>query len=84
MNGKVAGLNKFVSRAMDKCLPFFKMPKKAFKWINECQKAIEELKTYLASLPLLSPSKPDKKLSLYLVVSLTVVITVLIQEEDCI
>ena len=28
--GKVAVLNKFVSRVTDKCLPFFKILKKAF------------------------------------------------------
>ena len=28
---KVAALNKFVSRAMDKCMPFFKVLKKAFQ-----------------------------------------------------
>ena len=36
MNGKVAALNKFISRTMDKCLPFFKMLKKAFEWTDEC------------------------------------------------
>ena len=36
---RVAALNKFVSKATDKCLPFFKVLKKAFEWTNECQKA---------------------------------------------
>ena len=36
LNGKVAALNKFISRTMDKCLPFFKMIKKAFEWTDEC------------------------------------------------
>ena len=72
LNGRLAAFNRFVSRAMDKCLPFFKMLKKAFKWTDECQKAFEKLKTYLAS-PLLSPSNPVEELSLYLVVSLTAV-----------
>ena len=30
MTGKVAALNGFVSRATDKCMPFFKVLKKAF------------------------------------------------------
>jgi len=34
--GRVAVLNKFVSKATNKCLPFFKVLKKAFKWTNEC------------------------------------------------
>lgn len=82
LNGRVAALNRFVSRAMDKCLPFFKLLKKAFEWTNECQKAFEELKKHLASLPLLSPSKPREELSLYLIVSPMVVSLALILEEE--
>ena len=37
LNGKVAAFKKFVSRATDKCLPFFRMLKKSFKWTAECQ-----------------------------------------------
>ena len=37
--GRVAALNRFVSKATDKCLPFFKVLKKAFEWTDECQKA---------------------------------------------
>ena len=37
LNGKVAALNRFVSRATDKCLPFFRTLKKSFKWTDECQ-----------------------------------------------
>ena len=33
---QVATLNKFVSKATNKCLPFFKVLKKAFEWTNEC------------------------------------------------
>ena len=31
LNGKVAALNKFVSKATDKCLPFFRVLKKSFE-----------------------------------------------------
>jgi len=31
LNGRVAALNSFLLRATDKCLPFFKTLKKAFK-----------------------------------------------------
>ena len=33
---KVAILNRFISRAMDKCLPFFCTLKKSFEWTTEC------------------------------------------------
>ena len=37
LNSKVAALKRFVSRAIDKCLPFFRTLKKSFKWMTECQ-----------------------------------------------
>ena len=33
--GRIATLNRFVSKATDKCLPFFKTLKQAFAWIDE-------------------------------------------------
>ena len=43
LTGRVAALNRFVSKAMDKCLPFFKTLKKAFVWTGECEAAFQEL-----------------------------------------
>ena len=57
LNGKIAVLNRFVLKAMDKCPPFFRTLIKSFEWTDECQKAFEELKKYLSSPPLLSLSK---------------------------
>ena len=36
LNGKIAAFTRFVLRAMDKCLPFFRTLKKSFEWIAEC------------------------------------------------
>ena len=49
LNGKIAALNKFVSRATDKCLPFFRTLKKSFKWTAKCQQAFDDLKAYFPS-----------------------------------
>ena len=65
LTGRVAALNRFVSKAIDKFLPFFKVLRKAFKWMDECQQAFEDLKTYLTSPSLLSPFKPGEELYLY-------------------
>ena len=78
---RIAALDKFVSRAMDKCLPFFKTLKKAFAWINECEATFQELKCYLSNPPLLSSSKGGENLYLYLAVSVTTVSAALICEE---
>ena len=82
LNGKVAALNRFVSRAMDKCLLFFRMLKKSFEWIAECQQAFKDLKAYLSSPLLLSSSQPREDLFLYLAVSAAAVNAALIREED--
>ena len=36
LNGKIAVLNRFMSRATDKCFPFFCTLKKSFEWTTEC------------------------------------------------
>ena len=82
LNSKVAALNKFMLRATDKCLPFFRTLKKSFELTTECQQAFEDLKAYLSSLPLLSPSKPREELFVYLAVSSAIVSAVLVKEED--
>ena len=82
LNGKVVVLNKFISRATNKCLPFFHTLKKSLEWTVECQQAFEDLKAHLASPPLLSPSKLGEELFLYLAVAPVAVNAALVREED--
>ena len=82
LNGKIAALNRFMSRATDKCLPFFHMLKKSFKWTAECRQAFEELKAYLSSPPLLNPLQLGEELFLYLAISSAAVSAALIREEE--
>ena len=79
--GRVAALNRFVSRATDQCLPFFKILRKAFEWSEECEKAFQELKTYLASSSLLFTPVLKEELLLYLAVSPSAVSSALVREE---
>ena len=79
---KIAALNRFISRATDKCMPFFKVLKKAFQWNDECKEALAKLKVYLMKPPLLSLSVIGEKLHLYLIVSNTAVSSALIREEE--
>ena len=78
---RVAALNRFVTKATDKCLPFFKVLRNTFEWTDECQWAFEDFKNYLTTTPLLSPSKPGQELYLYLTVSPYAVSLALIREE---
>ena len=51
LTGRIAALSRFVSRASDKCQPFFQILKKAFQWDARCEEAFAVLKTYLSSPP---------------------------------
>ena len=82
LNGKIAALNRFVSKATDKCLPFFRTLRKSFEWTNECQKAFKDMKKYLSSPPLLSPSKPGEDLYLYIAVLQAAVSAALVRKEE--
>ncbi|KAL0457708.1 UNVERIFIED_CONTAM: hypothetical protein Slati_0398000 [Sesamum latifolium] len=61
LTGRIATLSRFISKSAEKGLPFFKTLRKVknFEWTKECQQAFEDLKTYLAKLPLLV--KPGRK-----------------------
>ena len=37
LTGRIAALNRFVSKVTDKCLPFFKTLKQAFAWTDDCE-----------------------------------------------
>ena len=82
LNGKIALLNRFMSRATDKCLPFFCTLNKSFEWMVKCQQAFKNLKAYLSSPPLLNPLKLGEELFLYLATSLAAVSAALIREEN--
>ena len=81
LTGRVAALNRFVSKAIDKCLPFFKVLRKAFEWTDECQKAFQDLKDYLTMAPLLSLSVQGEELYLYLAMSPHAMSSVFIRGE---
>ena len=82
--GRVAALNKFISKAIDKCLPFFDSLKgnKRFLWDDNCEQAFRVFKEYLGKLPLLSKHVEGESLFLYLVVSEYAVSGALIREEE--
>ena len=76
-------MNRFISRSTDKCLPFYDTLKgnKKFEWSEECEKAFQQLKRYLATPPVLAKPVEGEPLFLYIAVSTTAVSGVLIREE---
>jgi hypothetical protein len=81
LTGRIAALNRFISRSTDKCLPFFKILKKAFVWDSKCEEAFGNLKEYLMNPPLLSRPVEGEVLYMYLAVSPSAVSSALVREE---
>jgi hypothetical protein len=82
--GGIAALNRFLSKAIERGLPFFKTLQGAgkFNWTPECQSAFDKLKRYLQSpLALVSPTR-GSELWLYLAASPVAVGTALVQETE--
>jgi len=63
LTGKITALNRFISQSIDKCLPFFKIVRKALTWSDECENTFGKLKEYLANPPLLSRPKEGESAS---------------------
>ncbi|KAL0366176.1 UNVERIFIED_CONTAM: Polyprotein P3 [Sesamum radiatum] len=55
---------------------------KEFKWTEECEQALDNLKQYLATPPLLANPKLEEVLFLYLVISEEAVSSVLVREQE--
>ncbi|KAL0451646.1 UNVERIFIED_CONTAM: hypothetical protein Slati_1142700 [Sesamum latifolium] len=84
LTGRIAALSRFISKSAEKSLPLFKTLRKAkiFEWGTPCQLAFEELKAYLARLPLLVKPSPGEALYLYLSAAPQAVSSVLIRKES--
>ncbi|CAL2253630.1 unnamed protein product [Prunus armeniaca] len=83
--GRVAALTCFISKATDRCGPFFKALKGGkhhITWTSECDRAFQDLKNYMSKAPLLSKPLPGEVLLLYLSVSSTAVSSVLIRKPE--
>nr|GEZ24754.1 reverse transcriptase domain-containing protein [Tanacetum cinerariifolium] len=71
LNGKLASLNRFLSKSAEKSLPLFQTLKKCikksdFRWNTEAEQAFQQLKQHLSNLHLLVTPKPQEELIMYL------------------
>ena len=82
LTGRIAALSCFVSRASDKCQPFFQVLRKAFHWDEKCEEAFTTLKTYLSSPPILVSPVEGELLTLYLAVSDFSTSAVLVRDKE--
>jgi hypothetical protein len=84
LTGMMAAVGRFISKLGEKGLPFFKLLKKAYKfvWDDEAQKAFEAFKESLTTPPIMTPPVPKETLLLYISATTNVVSTILIAERE--
>jgi hypothetical protein len=87
--GYMAALSRFISRLGEKGMPFYKLLKKVdkFQWTTEAQEALEALKKFLTTPPVLkpphraTPCQPAEHMVLYISCTTHVVCTALVVER---
>ena len=84
LTGRLASLNRFISRSVEKCLPFFKALKGTsnMQWGKEQAKAFEALKTYIENLAIMSSPSEKAELLLYIGTSGAAVSAALVEERS--
>ena len=80
--GRIVALSRFVSKANEKCQPFFQVLKNAFQWDAHYQEAFTALKTYLSSPPVLVSPSEGELITLYLAVSYFSTSAALVRERN--
>jgi ribonuclease HI len=84
LTGRLAALNRFISKSAKRSLPFLKTLRgtKDFIWGAKQAAAFESLKQHLSDLATLTSSDPSLPLLLYIAASHCVVSVALVQEQD--
>jgi hypothetical protein len=83
LTGSLDALSRFISRLAESVLPFFKLLRKSgpFSWTEEAERAFQELKQHLMSLPILVAPELGEPLYLYIAAATEVVSMVLVTER---
>ncbi|GJT42009.1 hypothetical protein Tco_0941874 [Tanacetum coccineum] len=86
LNGKLASLNRFLSKLAKKSLPFFKALKKCtkksdFQWTVEAEAAFKQMKKLIAELPTLIAPMEKEELIVYLAAACETVSAVLMTKK---
>ncbi|KAG7548011.1 Ribonuclease H domain [Arabidopsis suecica] len=83
LTGRIAALNRFISRSTDKYLPFYQLVRKDRKleWEDKCEQDFIQLKIYLTEPSILAKPEDGEPLYLYIAVSQTVISGVLVRKD---
>ncbi|GKB21262.1 reverse transcriptase domain-containing protein [Tanacetum coccineum] len=87
LNGKLASLNRFLSKSAEKSLPFFKTLKKCtkksdFQWTQEAEAAFKQMKKLIAELPTLTAPREHEELIIYLAAAKEAISAVLMTDRE--
>jgi hypothetical protein len=84
LTSMMAAIGRFISKLGEKGLPFFKLLKKADKFVrdDEAHKAFEALKESLMTPPVMTPPIPKETLLLCISSTTNIVSTVLVAEQE--
>ncbi|GJV47605.1 reverse transcriptase domain-containing protein [Tanacetum coccineum] len=87
LNGKLASLNRFLSKSAEKSLPFFKTLKKCtkksdFQWTPEAEEAFKQMKKLIAELPTLTAPRENEELIIYLAAAKEAISAVLMTDRE--
>ncbi|GJZ05840.1 reverse transcriptase domain-containing protein [Tanacetum coccineum] len=87
LNGKLASLNRFLSKSAEKSLPFFKTLKKCtkksdFQWTPEAEEAFRQMKKLIAELPTLTAPRENEELIIYLAAAKEAISAVLMTDRE--
>jgi hypothetical protein len=82
--GRIAALNRFMAKLVERSLPFFIVLKgsKNFQWGPEKQAAFDALKDHIQKLPTLASPQLDQPLILYVSATHTMVSRAIVQERE--
>ncbi|GJS75914.1 reverse transcriptase domain-containing protein [Tanacetum coccineum] len=88
LSGKLAALNRFLSRSAERSLPFFEMlknitkeNKEDYRWTKEAEHAFQELKKFILELPTLTTPELKETMFVYLATSRNAVSGVLVADR---
>ena len=81
LTGMIAALNRFISKSVDRCRPFYLLINKwkVYEWSEDYALTFQQFKEYLFRLPIMSRPEADEVLSAYIAVTPHAVSLVLIQ-----
>jgi hypothetical protein len=81
--GRIASLNRFISKAAERSLPFFKVLRanSTFQWGPEQQQAFDDLKKYLKDVAVMTKPSPKAEPLMYIAATDTAVSAVLVEKR---